>query len=143
SWDDKITVLLGANLGLVVFIAAAIYFGRARPVLRDHELQLQSYVKPVILTCIICGIPAAWSLLATFGTSAGVIENTMIFDPETHIRINTTGNGYFVDMQLMLATLVGMFAYVMRFRWWSFLPLLVFILVKAGTGGRGPFIAAI
>jgi oligosaccharide repeat unit polymerase len=36
-----------------------------------------------------------------------------------------------------------MFAYVFRFRWWSLLPFLIFVTLRAGTGGRGPLISAI
>lgn len=144
TFEDKCIVLLGANLSLVVFVLACLHFGRARPRLAQvPERQINEYVKPVLLTCVILGIPGLWSLYTVLGmTSLGTVQSQWVMDPVTGNTINTTSNGYLLDSQLMLATLAGMFAYVFRFRWWSLLPFLAFVLLRAGTGGRGPFISA-
>ena len=38
--------------------------------------------------------------------------------------------------------LTAAFAWVYRFRWWSLLPFAGFVILRAGTGARGPFIVA-
>jgi len=144
SIEEKITVILGVNLGLVTFVLAALWFGRAQPRLAGlADWQLDQYRKPVLLTFVILGIPGIWSLWAVLGISFGLTEAQYRVDYTTGITVNTTSNGYLLEAQLMLATLVGMFAYVFRFRWWSMLPFFLFVILRAGTGGRGPFIAAI
>jgi hypothetical protein len=56
--------------------------------------------------------------------------------------VNTTANGWFTDSQMMLVPLSVLFAWTFRFRWWSLLPLLGFVVLRAGTGGRGAFVVA-
>jgi oligosaccharide repeat unit polymerase len=142
--EEKAIALIGANLGMIVFVLGCLYFGRALPRLRPVSNQeLDGYVKPVLLTSVILGIPGLWSLYTVLGmTSLGTIQNQWEMDLATGTTINTTSNGYLIEAQLMLATLGGMIAYVFRFRWWSLLPFLTFVLLRAGTGGRGPFISA-
>ncbi len=144
TFTDKSVTLLGANLGLLVFVAACMHFGSAWPRLTTFpDRQLGAYVKPVALTCVLLGIPGLWSLYTVLGmTSLGTVDNQWQMDAATGITINTTSNGYLLDAQLMLATLTGMFAYVHRFRIWALLPFIIFVVLRAGTGGRGPFISA-
>lgn len=139
SWSDKITVLLAANLGLVVFVGAGLFFGRAALRFERHEAgQLDGYVVPLLITCAIVLPPAIMSFVAVY--SGGEL-NTL--DRATGVTISAGTNGYLQAAQLMLATLTGLIAYIFRFRWWSLLPFAAFVVVRAGTGGRGPFIAAI
>jgi len=142
--EEKIIVVLATNLGVVTFVLAGLWFGRAQTRLGEvSDWQLNRYLKPVLVTCVVLGIPAAWSLWTVLGmTSLGMTESQYQLDYATGVTINTTSNGYLLEAQLMLATLVGMFAYVFRFRWWSILPFVAFVILRAGTGGRGPFIAA-
>ncbi|MEO6152849.1 MAG: O-antigen polymerase [Croceibacterium sp.] len=143
SWSDKNTVILGANLGLIVFVAAAMRWGRDTLGFESRDDDRTEYVVPVLIACFVCGIPALWSLITNFQISAGIRESGITMDLATGTVINKTGNGYFFEASLMMATLAGMFAYVFRFRWWSFLPLFAFVILRGGIGGRGPIIAAI
>ena len=63
-------------------------------------------------------------------------------DAATGHTINTSGNGYFDNLQLFLGPIGVMCAWFYRFRWWSQLPLVSFVVLRAGTGGRAPFVMA-
>jgi hypothetical protein len=67
----------------------------------------------------------------------------MIMDSATGTIVNTTGNGYLTEAQLMLASCGALVAWVYRFRLLAVLPLLGFVVLRAGTGGRGPFVTAL
>jgi len=67
--------------------------------------------------------------------------DSMIVDKNTHIFINSSGNGYFKEAQIMLASCGAILAWLFRFRLLSMLPLAAFAVLRAGTGGRGPFVA--
>jgi len=66
----------------------------------------------------------------------------MLVDKSTGIAYNTKANGYLTDSQMMLAPICALIAWLGRFRIVSLLPLVTFALVRGGSGGRGPFVAA-
>ncbi|MEO6552465.1 MAG: O-antigen polymerase [Croceibacterium sp.] len=139
SWSEKATVIAGANLGMFVFVLAALAFGRAVPRFEPtSDATLERYKVPLLVTCAIVGPLGIMSMIAVFSG-----DQMVRLDAATGIAVNTTGNGYLFDAQLMLATLTGMIAYVFRFRWLSLLPFAVFVFFRAGTGSRGAFISAI
>jgi oligosaccharide repeat unit polymerase len=144
SMSDKIVTLIVANLGFVVFISVALFLGSAKPRFVKHsDAELRSYHTPLIVTSLLLGPIGIWSLYYSMEVGAGNIEFTMRSDEVTHTVINTTGNGYLWDFQMVLPTLVGMIAYLNRFKWWSLLPFVVYVVARGATGLRGPFIAAI
>jgi hypothetical protein len=54
-----------------------------------------------------------------------------------HVRgvyILTSSSGYINDLQQVLVSVVVLFAFVMRWRWYSFLPMIAFIYYRAGEG---------
>ncbi|WP_144097232.1 O-antigen polymerase [Croceicoccus sediminis] len=144
SLSDKMTVILAANLGMVTFVATAMSVAR-QPVVfeRDEfdEISRRSLRKPFIAAALILAPVGLYSIFDYWMNSA-TDTGTMVFDTETNIRINTTGNGYFFEMQLVLASLSVVTAWLYRFRWWSLLPFAFFVFVKAGSGGRGAFVYA-
>lgn len=134
---DKIIVLVAADLALVVFVAVALRVGNvafsraAGTAQREAEPR---FTRALWLTFALC-LPLAGASLLRGG-------NTMITDISTGIAINTSGSGYLTDAMLMLGPLAVLFAWAGRFRLWAFAPLALFVLVKAGTGGRWPFVMA-
>jgi len=88
---------------------------------------------------VLCGPIALYSLFSVY--SHGV--EGMLLDRDTGISINTSSNGYIVDAQLMLVSICSIAAWINRFRLLSLLPLIGFVLFRAGQGGRGPFVAAV
>lgn len=144
SMDDKIIVQLATALGLICFVIPAMHFGNAPsrfPRDKFNQAERRNLIRPfytVAALLVPLGILSAiayWSSRATDG-------NTMVMDPATGHFINTSGNGYFFNFQLVLSTIAVMFAWLKRFRWWSLIPLLMFIVLRAGTGGRAPFVFA-
>ncbi|MXP15374.1 oligosaccharide repeat unit polymerase [Altererythrobacter confluentis] len=144
SMQDKITVLLAANLGMVTFVAVSLFVAReplafARDKYDDkHRTMLR---KPFLIVAALL-TPVALASLAEHWTTRALDSSTMITDLSTGIAINTTGNGWFFTAQLVLVPIVVIFAWLYRFRLWSLIPFGIFFILRAGTGGRGPLIVA-
>ena len=141
SPDVKSTVIICANLGLLAFVAGAWKGGSAPLIFRQGpaEIAHRKRLIPAFLLAIGLIAPIAVASIVTVYTSGYV---GMRLDVHTGVSINTASNGWLLEAQLMLVPLSVLLAWTFRFRWWSFLPLLVFVTVRAGTGGRGPFIVA-
>lgn len=146
---DRSVALAAATLGFLTFA-----FFTFRPssgavemrfvddqLVEDERNRLARYF---VWALAICAPVAVWSLAGLYGSVAGIIENQrdMILDYSTGITINGKGNGYFFEAQLMLVPLTAVIAWVFRFSLLSLMPAALFVLFRAGTGGRGPFIAA-
>jgi oligosaccharide repeat unit polymerase len=142
SMGDKITVILAAMLGLVCFVAAALRTGHA-PLRfaqdRCNDLEREQLIKPFLFVVALLAPLGLISILENWTTSAND-NSTMVFDAATGSTINTTGTGYFADLQLLLAPLAVMLIWLFRFRLWTFIPLAIFIVLRGGTGGRWPIL---
>ena len=141
SQDVKSTVIICANLGLLSFVAGA-WKGGSAPLAFNQglaEIAHRKRLVPAFLLAIALVAPiAVASILTVFNSGfAG-----MRLDLNTGVAINTTSNGWLIEAQLMLVPLSVLLAWTFRFRWWSVLPLILFVTMRAGTGGRGPFIVA-
>jgi oligosaccharide repeat unit polymerase len=90
---------------------------------------------------VICAPLALYSLANNFSASGNY--DGMVMDRATGVAINTKGNGYVTDGQLMLAPMCAIFAWLGRFRLVSLIPLAMFVVVRGSTGGRGPLISAL
>ena len=145
SLSDKLTVIFGSMLGLAAFLVTCLWAAPARlefPATDSHQVERRMMVKPFLLVALACAPIAVWSMASLYGdTLAG--RTDMIRDQATGIAINTTGNGYFKDAQFMLIPLCASLAWLLRFRWWSLLPVAAFIMYRAATGARGAFVVAV
>ena len=142
SISDKITVLLAANLALVVFASVSLLLasrpvpvGGGRPPGRDYL-----WVPFLITSALVA--PIATYAAITEWIEAANNASTMVIDRHTGVNYNTSANGWFAASQLALVPLVAIFAWLTRFRWYSLLPFAAFFLLRAGTGGRGPIVIA-
>ena len=144
SQQDKITVILATMLGLVCFVATALKTGTA-PVRfaqdRFVDLEREQLIKPYLFVAGLFAPLGVISVLANWSTRAND-SNDMVLDAATGSFINTTSTGYFDDLQLLLAPLAVMFIWLYRFKWWTFIPLAAFIVLRGGTGGRWPILMA-
>jgi oligosaccharide repeat unit polymerase len=144
SMDDKITVMLAAMLGMLCFVLPSIWFGSAAPRFpqdRINEAERREMIRPFLLAAGLIVPFGVISALTNWYTAASD-ASTMVRDAATGYNVNTTGNGYFDNLQLLLAPLAVIYVWLYRFRWWTLLPLAGFIVLRAGTGGRWPFIMA-
>jgi len=144
TMDDKNTVLLAAMLGLVCFYATVMHFGNAMPRFPQdqiNEAERKEMVRPFLIAAAVLAPVGLVSVLANWDTRAND-STTMLLDSATGRFVNTTGNGYFDDAQLLLAPLTVLCVWLYRFRWWTFIPLLTFVVLRGGTGGRWPIIMA-
>lgn len=142
---DKLTVILASNLGFLVFSFfslragnSAMQFKRSAANMEERKRLSKVFVWPLA----ICGPMAAYSMLKTYSATNSVYAG-LTLDQATGMVINTTSNGYIADMQLMAVTLSALLIWLSRFRPIAFIPLIFFVIARAGTGGRGPFVAAL
>ncbi|MFM5953962.1 MAG: O-antigen polymerase [Novosphingobium sp.] len=144
TMDDKATVLIAAMLGLLCFYVPAMRYGNARPRFpqdRANEQERSELIRPFLLAAAFLVPVGLVSVLANWDVRAND-STTMMLDAGTGRFVNTSGNGYFDDAQLLLAPLAVLCVWLYRFRWWSFLPLAAFLILRGGTGGRWPIIMA-
>ena len=141
SPDAKTAAIVIANIGLLAFIAGAWQTGATVLPFRQERADLeqrQRLIVPFMAVAALLAPIAIYSLANVYGGG----WSTMRMDRSVGVAINTTANGWFIEAQLLLVPLSVLFAWVARFRWWSLVPLVAFVAVRGGTGGRGPFIVA-
>jgi len=145
SDTDKLTVILASNLGFLAFSffclrtgGVAMQFRNSLAVQEERRRLSQIFVWVIV----ICGPLAAYSLMRTYSATNSVYDG-LTLDKATGIAINTKSIGYLADMQLMAVSMCSLLIWLGRFRPLSFLPVAAFVLLRAGTGGRGPFVAAL
>ncbi|MDP9057073.1 MAG: oligosaccharide repeat unit polymerase [Pseudomonadota bacterium] len=143
--SDKITALLVATLGMVSFAFFCLRAGNVVMRFNQDEVstvERRQLIWPFLAVAGICFPIGFYSLLNAWGdASQGTLLASMAVDRHARIFINTQGNGYFKEAQLMLATCGAMLAWLFRFRLLSVLPLATFFVMRAGVGSRGPFVA--
>ncbi|MFN3515961.1 MAG: O-antigen polymerase [Novosphingobium sp.] len=144
SQQDKITVMLATMLGLVCFVGTALRTGTA-PIRfaqdRFIDLEREQLIKPYLFVAGLFTPLGVISALARWSTRAND-SSDMVLDAATGSFINTTSTGYFDDLQILLAPLAVMLIWFYRFKWWTFIPFAVFIVLRGGTGGRWPILMA-
>lgn len=144
SMAEKSTALLATMLGLVAFGLTNLYIART-PIRfsrdRIQEIMRNRLAAPFMLMALILGPVAVYSMLTSWMADISG-AGQMITDASTGVAINTESNGYFYESRLMLGPIAVIFAWITRFRWYSFLPLAAFIILGGGTGTRGPFVLA-
>ncbi|MFM5908268.1 MAG: O-antigen polymerase [Novosphingobium sp.] len=142
--SDKITVIAAANLGYAAFAFASLRAGSEPVRFRADRFTLEERRRLTQLftwAMVICAPLALYSLANNFSASGNY--DGMVLDRGTGVAINTKGNGYITDGQLMLAPMCAIFAWLGRFRLISLIPMALFVLVRGSTGGRGPLISAL
>ncbi|MFN2098883.1 hypothetical protein [Altererythrobacter sp. MF3-039] len=143
SLADKITVLVAANLALVVFAAVSLWIA-SRPVTYPKNIgdihREHLWVPFLVVAALVA--PIALYSAVTEWIEVATDASTMTVDRYTGVNYNTANNGWLTSSQLALVPLVSIFAWLTRFRWYSFIPFALFFIMRAGTGGRGPIIIA-
>lgn len=146
SQGDKCRAMLVATLGLLSF--GFFSFRQANLPMRFNVdaasfIEREKLIPPFLAAAAICFPLGFYSLIRTWNDAGNdVLLASMTVDKATHILVNTGSNGYLKEAQLMLATTGAMLAWLFRFRLLAVLPIATFLVMRAGTGGRGPFVAA-
>ena len=144
SLDDKITVILGANLAMVVFVAVSLRVASvsAQPVIAGGFDQLRRVLAgPILLATAVLGPLAVAAQLSNWSRRIDPYA-TMARDAATGIMVNVEGNGWFSESALMLAPLSVLLVWLLRYRSWGWLLFAGASLLMLGSGGRGSFIFA-
>lgn len=142
---DKLTVIVAANLALVVFVAATLAIARdpARPTEAGAADEARrALFWPIVIAAGVLTPLALQSQLSNWERRVNNFE-TMMRDAATGNAINLQGNGWFTDSALMMAPLAVMLLWVSRYRWWGWGYLALFVFLQAGTGTRQAIIFAI
>ena len=148
SPSDKLTVILAANLGFLTFAFFCLLSGNV--VMRfkqdGYANAERERLKPLLFWVLALCVPIGLYSLAKVwngAVSSGIGFDAMVMDAGTGTIVNTQGNGYLAEAQLMLASCGALLAWVYRFRLLAILPLVGFVVLRAGTGMRGPFVTAL
>ncbi|MFO1254995.1 MAG: hypothetical protein U1E37_04925 [Sphingomonadaceae bacterium] len=146
SASDKITVILAVNLGFLSFAyfcfrhgAVPMRFGGGPAQVAERNLLVRYF--PWVIA--ICAPMAIWSLMTSFSAASQYTRFGISMDRATGISHFTDGTGYFAEAQMMLVPLAALSAWLFRFRLVALAPLAMFVILRAGTGGRGPFVSAL
>lgn len=144
SQSDKLTVVAASNLGMLSFAFFCLRTGSAEMTFKQDAfavVERNRLVPSALWALSVCVPIGLYSLLRLF-TQESADGADMVMDKGTGTFINTSGNGYLTESSLMLATACAMIGWLFRFRLIALLPLIAFIIGRAGTGGRGPFVNA-
>lgn len=106
---------------------------------RDRLKPLLFWVLAICVPISLYSLAKAWIGATTSGSGV----DAMLQDATTGVFINTHGNGYLAEAQLMLATCGALIAWIFRVLLLALLPLMAFVVFRAGTGGRGPFVTGL
>ncbi|MFM5918590.1 MAG: O-antigen polymerase [Novosphingobium sp.] len=148
SASDKLTVILASNLGFLAFAFFCLMSGNVAMRFKQDTFAVaeRERLKPLLFWVLVICVPLGLYSFATVWQGAvttGIGYDAMIQDAGTGVYVNTKGNGYVAEAQLMLATCGTLVAWLFRFRLLALVPLLSFVVFRAGTGGRGPFVTAL
>jgi len=133
-----------AHLGYLSFAFFSLRAGSEPMVFRQDAVsdeERRRLGKYFVIVAVICGGLGAYSLMGFYVANDRYFEG-MVLDRATGISVNTVRNGYALDAQLMLISVVAACAWLGRFRLAALLPAMAFMVFRAGTGGRGPFVSA-
>jgi hypothetical protein len=144
SMDDKIAAIVASTVGLICFTIFILRAG-SQPMrfAEDEAVNEERRRLTQIFTwvLVICGPAAIYSMSRNFGGDS--VYDGLVMDRATGVAINTKNIGYVTDLQLMGVSLCALIIWLARFRWWAFTPLVVFGVVRAGTGGRGALVTSL
>ena len=144
SIEDKSNAILATMVGLAAFAFTNLRTARSPVIFYDranHDRQRRVMIKPFAITALLLAPIAVYSLMMSW--SSGITGTTqMVTDARTGMSINTSSNGYIYEARLMLGPLCVLFAWMTRFRWYGYVPLLLFTILAAGTAKRTPLVLA-
>ncbi len=147
SLEDRLTVIYAANLCFLCFSFFSLRVGNMPMTFRfdRYDGEERRRLSQVFVWTLVLVMPIGlYSLMTSYNDLAGG-ENVkgMLIDHASGYSFNTESNGYLTDAQGMLGPCAALIIWMGRFRLLSWFPLAGFILFKAGTGGRGPFVLAL
>ncbi|MGI8943681.1 MAG: O-antigen polymerase [Qipengyuania sp.] len=145
SLADKITVIVGANIALLTFVAVSLRIA-SLPV---TPAQSHTFAKarkfaalPIALASVALLPISIWALLQNWQRRANVFDD-MVIDAATGTATNSQAIGWLTEAGLMMAPLSVIIVWLARYRWWSWPVFLGFLVLQAGTGTRAPLIYAV
>jgi hypothetical protein len=149
SEETRILALFAANVGLLSFLAGSLCWGNV-PMRFPGSRQIN--VEQLVTTRVglLVGLAVATPLIGLSFIYA-LNENlqdfdvsNMIVDPTTYRPIFTNTTGYVADANIMLGAFGVGLAWIFRFRWIWFTPLLLYGILRMAIGwGRYSFIMAL
>ena len=138
STADKITVILAANLAMLIFVTLSLAVAR-EPVLRRPEKEAdharRALFLPIVAVAALLTPLALYSQFANWELRMNNFD-TMVRDAATGNSINVEGNGWLIDAALLMGPIAVLLVWLARYRWWGWLYFAAFAFLQAGTGTR-------
>lgn len=122
--------LLFMWLATCVLAPAAPKFDRAVPLGFD-KIESQAFTILLLFALPLAVYSAAMDFMNA-GVTPAVIQ--MRTDPTTGATVHENGNGYFLGAQVFIGTICLMLIWAKRFRPWTFIPLVSYLLDRAYVG---------
>lgn len=139
TMDVKITAIAVAGLAYCIIMACLMYWAPKPATNFEIPSDIRQRLRfPVLAVFTLLSPFALYAMLKSWGDRA-YDTDTMVTTAGGY-RINTSGIGYLSEAPNMLIPLSLLLAWVFRFRLPAVLPFFVFVLLKAGSGGRGAFV---
>lgn len=147
SLEERLTVIYAANLCFLCFSFFCLRTGNMPMAFRfdRFDTEEQRRLSQVFVWTLMAVMPIGlYSFITSYhDLSGGEAVKGMIIDQASGYKYNTDTNGYLTDAQGMLGPCAALIIWMGRFRLLSWFPLAGFVLFRAGTGGRGPFVLAL
>ena len=137
--DVFVLTLLISSYGLLVFAVFALAAGDVRaavPKPVTFAPAERSAFMAVFLLLLPLALYSAWLDARIFGTLSAVDGLGMRVDPASGHTVFVGTTGYLAKAHNLLIPLTALFVWVNRFRWWAWLPVLVFLGWRAYLGSR-------
>ena len=145
SVSDKITVIAGATLAMLIFVGTSLALCR-RSAIVLHQFSFDAaramLAKPILIAAAPILPLAIYSQIGNWTRRANQFD-TMLRDAATGVQVNTTSVGWVTEFGLALAPLAVMILWLSRYRWWGWVFFAGFILLQSGSGTRGPLVYAV
>ena len=137
SPSDKLTVILASNLGFLTFAFFCLLAGNVAMRFKQDSFAVaeRDRLKPLLFWVLAICVPIGLYSLAKVWNGAattGIGYDGMFRDAGTGVYFNTQSNGYLAESQLLLASCGALVAWVYRFRLLAMLPLVGFVIFRAG-----------
>lgn len=142
---ESILTLIVSSVGLIAFYGTVLSQKQiASPELIRRKVSIRRpEINALFLSWLLLGPVALYSLIFTIEGTQFNVEGKVQMEVVGGISIFVNTTGYIVDAKNMLITLVVLTAYVGRYKWWSLVPLAIFVGYRAFLGwGRWAMVIA-
>jgi hypothetical protein len=150
--EGFVRTLAVASAALICFAAASLTVGAVRPQFADRPWRFDrsdrrafAWVAALLLPVALYGAVLDLRLFGRHAAGPGDLagEPGMIRDAATGFTVFFGTTAYLVKAHNLLAPLSVLFVVAARFRWWAYVPFMLFVLYRLYLGSRWAVVLAL